>query len=215
MNDSDTTDAPTRRSDPVHCIENGTAALTDLGGDGMVRAIARRLGRTVAPQAQGTPIRGVLAITVGIAAISFPAVALPTMLVILGGYFLVDGVLCMLGLWGAVGHRWRLAVPGALSICAAGLIFTQPELSQIGLVVLLSVWVIAMGAFRLRECQQSSRLRIPPCGRKAICTCVEVAAVAGDRAVSGGAGPAREVRHDDASSAGLPLYGSWPASATY
>jgi hypothetical protein len=88
----------------LHSIEKGTAALTDIVGDGMLRSIARRLGRTVAPQAQGTPIRGVLAITIGIAAISLPFVALPTMLVILGGYFLVDGVLCLLGLWRASGR---------------------------------------------------------------------------------------------------------------
>lgn len=117
----------------------------------MIRSITRRLRITVAPQAQGTPIRGMLAITIGIAAISFPAVALPTMLKILGGYFLVDGVLYMVGLWGATGHRWRLAVPAALSICVECLIFTRPGLSQIGLVVLLSLWVIAMGAFRLRD----------------------------------------------------------------
>jgi uncharacterized membrane protein HdeD (DUF308 family) len=34
---------------------------------------------------------------------------------------------------------------------SAGLVFTLPELSRMGLVVLLSLWVIAMGAFRLRD----------------------------------------------------------------
>ena len=132
----------------MRALEAGTASLPDVAWAAMRGNLARKFRRSVTEGADG-PLRGVLGVAFGVAVLVWPEVSLALMVAAFAVYALVDGVLSVLGL--IAGRRtWRLAVESLAGLAAGGFALAQPGASRLALLYVLALWVVVMGALRLR-----------------------------------------------------------------
>ena len=109
-------------------------------------------------------IRGVIAILFGLAALLRPGIALTALILLVGAYFLVDGVFAIVGVFGGTRSgtpRWLLLLEGVVGILAGIIAFVNPGITAIALLYLVAAWAIITGlaeiatAIRLRQEIQS------------------------------------------------------------
>jgi uncharacterized membrane protein HdeD (DUF308 family) len=105
-------------------------------------------------------LRGVVAITFGIAALVQPAISTLALVLLIGAFMLADGVL---GTWAAISSRkyyddwWILLLWGLTGIVAGALTFFVPQITALVLMFYIAAWAIAKGvleivaAIRLRK----------------------------------------------------------------
>ncbi len=105
-------------------------------------------------------VRGVLAVIFGVLIILTPSIALTAFILVLGIYFIVDGIFAVAG---ALAHRehyqhyWLTLVEGIVSIIAGIIAIVYPGLTAFTILYVIAVWAILTGifeliaAFRLRE----------------------------------------------------------------
>lgn len=105
-------------------------------------------------------LRGLLAVAFGVLTFARPGITLAALVLFFGAYALVDGVFNVAA---AVVNRaggppwWALLISGVLSLVAAGVAFTRPDLTLVVLRYLIAAWAVASGlshvaaAFRLRK----------------------------------------------------------------
>ncbi len=96
-------------------------------------------------------LRGILAIIVGIFAFTSPQATLVALVVVLGAYAFVAGVLAFFAaLSGRGGTRWwALLLEGILGIIAGLLIWNWPITAAVGFVYFFAAWLIIAGAFEI------------------------------------------------------------------
>jgi uncharacterized membrane protein HdeD (DUF308 family) len=105
--------------------------------------------------------RGVLAILFGILAFLAPSVFVATFALLIGVYFLMDGILALVA---AVrfGHRdnrwWALLLEGALGLLAGILTFRNPLATAVGLVYLIGAWALITGVMEIVAAVQLRRV---------------------------------------------------------
>jgi uncharacterized membrane protein HdeD (DUF308 family) len=137
------TDASARMT----ALRAGTASLLDVACAIMSSNLAGKLRRSAAVGTAGRG-RGVLGVAFGVGVLVWPEVSLAVMVVGLAGYALLDGAICLLGL--LTGPRtWRLVAEGIAGVAVGVAAPAWPDLSRLGLLYALAIWVVVMGALRL------------------------------------------------------------------
>jgi uncharacterized membrane protein HdeD (DUF308 family) len=97
-------------------------------------------------------LRGLAAITFGILAWTQPAISTMALVLLIGAYMLVDGVL---GTWAAISARkdyddwWLLLIWGLIGIVAGGLTFFVPQLTALAIMFYIAIWAIASGVLTI------------------------------------------------------------------
>ena len=96
-------------------------------------------------------LRGFLAVAVGVIAFVQPASTLTALVVVLGAYFFVVGVVAFTAAWqGAAGDRWwGLLLEGILGIVVALLIWSWPQASAEAFVYFVAAWFILSGVVQI------------------------------------------------------------------
>lgn len=120
-----------------------------------------------------TGLTGAISLFVGLLVLRHPVQTVTIIGLVLGAWWLVSGVIDVLGavLSPAHGRRGWDALMGIVSIIAGSFLLIDPRLSLGVLVVVIAVWLFAIGllavvaALRLRSMQRSERgsaAKVPP-----------------------------------------------------
>jgi uncharacterized membrane protein HdeD (DUF308 family) len=102
-------------------------------------------------------LRGVAAILFGVLAFMWPGITLLGLVLLFGGYALVNGILSFALAFKSRRQRWSLIFGGIISIITALITFFVPGITALGLVLLIAAFAIANGiteiaaAIRLRK----------------------------------------------------------------
>lgn len=97
-------------------------------------------------------LRGLFAVSFGVAAWYWPEVSVAILVIIFGVYVFADGVM---GVWTALAERkerehwWTLMVWGLLGIAVGILTFVNPALTTIALMFYIAIWAVATGVLQL------------------------------------------------------------------
>jgi len=94
-------------------------------------------------------LRGVLGILLGLVALTRPGMTLAAIILLLGAYMFVDGVVAILASLRGMrtGDRWGwMLVEGIIGIVAGIIVFRTPATAAIVLVWLVAFWAIMHGA---------------------------------------------------------------------
>jgi len=103
--------------------------------------------------------RGGLAILFGVLALLWPALTLDVLVLLFGGYALIDGVLALaVAIPNSDEDRplWPLILQGATGIAAGLVTFYWPRITALVLLYLIGIWAVVTGIFELVA---ASRLR--------------------------------------------------------
>ncbi len=93
-------------------------------------------------------IRGLLALAVGIIALLAPGATLAALILLLGSFFIVDGLLAVLKAFRVLRSDrswWVLLLSGAISIIAGAVVFAWPGETALTLGYLVGFWAIVTG----------------------------------------------------------------------
>ncbi|CAD5107037.1 HdeD family acid-resistance protein [Zestomonas carbonaria] len=97
-------------------------------------------------------LRGIAAVLFGLLALIWPGLALAVLVIIFGAYALVDGIFSLIGAW-RMRHEgeplWPLLVVGVLGVLAGLVALLWPELTALGLLMLIAIWAIAIGLLQI------------------------------------------------------------------
>ncbi len=94
-------------------------------------------------------LRGVLAILFGVVALTRPGITLAAIMLLVGAYMFVDGVVVIVAWLGGMraGDRWGwMLVEGIIGVAAGIIVFRTPATAAIVLVWLIAFWAIMHGA---------------------------------------------------------------------
>jgi uncharacterized membrane protein HdeD (DUF308 family) len=97
-------------------------------------------------------IRGLLGLGLGIFALAYPGATLGALVIVIGAYVVVTGVIAVakaLSIRSADRHWWVLALEGFWGIAFGCAIFAWPAISVIGLAYLVGYWAILSGGFAI------------------------------------------------------------------
>ena len=96
-------------------------------------------------------LRGLCAIVFGVLAFVWPGATLLTLVLLYGGFALVDGVASIVTAikGGSLTSRWWLAIIGGLGIVAGILTLYWPGLTALVLLLFIAVWAIATGIIQI------------------------------------------------------------------
>ena len=107
-----------------------------------------------------TLIRGVIWVAFGIVAFMRPGISLITLVLLFGGFALIDGFANIVSAFGGRRHNdrwWVLLLAGIAGVLVGYLTFTNPGMTAIALLFYIAVWAMATGfleivaAIRLRH----------------------------------------------------------------
>ena len=110
------------------------------------------MARVLARNWWAVAFRGLLAVLFGLVALGLPGVTLATLIVLFGGYALVDGVGAIIaGVRAAERHErwWPMVLEGVAGIGAGALTFAWPVVTAILWLYLLSAWAGISGALKI------------------------------------------------------------------
>lgn len=97
-------------------------------------------------------LRGICAIAFGVLSYIWPGISLATLVLLFGGYALVDGVIgCVLAVSGRKEREdwWVLLLWGLMSIAMGAMTFVVPGITALGLVLYIGAWAIATGVMQI------------------------------------------------------------------
>jgi len=97
-------------------------------------------------------VRGLLALAIGVFALVDPGATLAALILLLGSFFIVDGLFAAFksfGVMRSTGSRWVLLVSGVVSVIAGVMVFAWPGLTAITLDFLIGAWAIVTGIFEV------------------------------------------------------------------
>jgi uncharacterized membrane protein HdeD (DUF308 family) len=97
-------------------------------------------------------VRGLLALAVGLIAIFDPGATLAALVLLLGAFFIVDGVFAVIKAFGVMRSDrswWLLLLSGVVSVIAGFVVFAWPGLSALTLGYLVGFWAIVTGFFEV------------------------------------------------------------------
>jgi len=96
-------------------------------------------------------VRGLLALSFGVAAILWPGAALMTLVLLFGGFAIADGALTLVGLFNrdSPAHRWEMALYAIVSIGCGVLTFVWPGITTLALLYLIAARAILTGGLAI------------------------------------------------------------------
>jgi uncharacterized membrane protein HdeD (DUF308 family) len=97
-------------------------------------------------------VRGLLALAVGLIAIFDPGATLAALILLLGAFFIVDGVFAVIKAFGVMRSDrswWLLLLSGVVSVIAGFVVFAWPGLTALTLAYLVGFWAIVTGIFEI------------------------------------------------------------------
>jgi uncharacterized membrane protein HdeD (DUF308 family) len=97
-------------------------------------------------------VRGLLALAVGLIAIFDPGATLAALILLLGAFFIVDGVFAVIKAFGVMRSDrswWLLLLSGVVSVVAGFVVFAWPGLTALTLAYLIGFWAIVTGIFEV------------------------------------------------------------------
>ena len=97
-------------------------------------------------------VRGLLGLALGVFALMFPGATLAVVVLLIGSYLLVDGVIAVVKAFQVLrsdAHWWVLLLEGILGIAVGLAIFAWPGLSALTLAYMVGYWAIISGVFTL------------------------------------------------------------------
>lgn len=97
-------------------------------------------------------IRGIVAVLFGLMAIIWPGLTLGALLILIGAYFIVDGIFTGIAAVRAIqrGQQWWvLALEAVVSIAAGLIAWIWPGLTALALVYVIAAWAIITGVFEI------------------------------------------------------------------
>jgi uncharacterized membrane protein HdeD (DUF308 family) len=97
-------------------------------------------------------IRGIVAVLFGVVAIIWPDLTLGALLILIGAYFIVDGIFTGVAAVRAIqrGQQWWMLALEAVASVVAGLIaWVWPDLTALALVYVIAAWAIITGIFEI------------------------------------------------------------------
>jgi uncharacterized membrane protein HdeD (DUF308 family) len=97
-------------------------------------------------------LRGVFAILFGIGTFLWPGITLAVLVLLLGGYLFVDGILAIL--WALARRRegafsWEVFLVGVASLGAGVVTLMWPGVTALALLWVIAVWAIVHGVFEI------------------------------------------------------------------
>ena len=141
-------------------IERGIASLPDIAGDGVRARLAALFHRQLHDESANAVARGVLAIATTVAAVAWPEVSLGAMLVVFGVYALADAALALANAVAVPAARRRLVAQAAVDIAVVTVAIVHYDFTRTSALRLLAVWVVVMGALRVRDAIHVSAGRV-------------------------------------------------------
>jgi uncharacterized membrane protein HdeD (DUF308 family) len=97
-------------------------------------------------------MRGIIAILLGIATFAWPQITVASLVLLFGGYALVDGVVNLVGAWrhSQMRDRWgALLIEGLIGVLAGLMTFVWPAITMLALTMLIAIWAILSGVFKI------------------------------------------------------------------
>jgi uncharacterized membrane protein HdeD (DUF308 family) len=97
-------------------------------------------------------IRGLVGFAIGVFALVDPAATLAAVVLVIGAYLFIDGVIALVKavqVFRSDAHWWVLLLEGILGIAAGLVIFLWPGLSLVSLALLVGYWAIVSGVFAI------------------------------------------------------------------
>src|SRR5258708_37177945 len=95
-------------------------------------------------------LRGILAVIFGILVIALPGLALTSLVLLIGAYMFVDGILAIAG---SLTHReqyqhwWLTLIEGIIGVIAGIIAFIYPGLTALTILIVIGVWAIFTAIF--------------------------------------------------------------------
>jgi uncharacterized membrane protein HdeD (DUF308 family) len=90
-------------------------------------------------------VRGALAVAFGLATLVWPELSLAVLIVFVGTWFLLDGVVALLQAFTSA-QRWPHVLDGSLSIGAGAVAIFYPHMAGVALTLTIAVWLMTKGA---------------------------------------------------------------------
>lgn len=97
-------------------------------------------------------IRGLVAILFGALALLRPGLTMEALLIYLGAWFLVDGVVKIFGAFSSStpkDDKWLLGLTGLLGVLLGVLTFTSPLATGLAILMFIAAWAIVTGGFEI------------------------------------------------------------------
>jgi uncharacterized membrane protein HdeD (DUF308 family) len=94
-------------------------------------------------------LRGLAAVLFGLLTFLLPGITLATLVLLFGGYALVDGIFNVIAFFKVVSHQWALLIEGVIGIIAGMLTFAWPAITALVLLYLIAFWAIFTGIFEI------------------------------------------------------------------
>lgn len=97
-------------------------------------------------------VRGLLALAIGVFALMFPVAALSTLVLFIGAYFVVDGVVAIakaIQILRTDKHWWIVLLEGIAGVIVGLLMFVLPGVSLVTLALLVGVWAVVSGVLAI------------------------------------------------------------------
>jgi len=94
-------------------------------------------------------IRGVAAVLFGVLTFVLPGISLLYLVLLFGGYALIDGVFNLVSSFRTPDRHWALLVEGVLGIVVGILTFLWPAITGIVLLYFIAFWAIFTGVFEI------------------------------------------------------------------
>ncbi len=90
-------------------------------------------------------VRGALAVAFGLATLVWPELSLAVLIVFVGTWFLLDGVIALVQAFTSM-QRWPHVLDGSLSIGAGVVAIFYPHMAGVALTLTIALWLITKGA---------------------------------------------------------------------
>src|SRR5262245_44691114 len=92
-------------------------------------------------------LRGVLAILFGLCAFAWPGLTIASLVLLLGVYFLIDGVVAI---WaGGTAGAWGIVLSGIVGVIAGIYTFLYPGAAAVSLIWVIALWAVIRGILEI------------------------------------------------------------------